>query len=309
MHEAAASWKWFKWSLVQLPPNKQPLLLNMDEMACRLFYDPATRVLASELVALAVRRRQLTQNASTAQTRSVLSLVAVLCNDSSLQPRLPQYNLDNEHVLQASVLGELRQMAPDSPRRPHIAPDGPRWLHMLPDGPRRPQKAHMAPEGSRWPQIQMAPRLLMAPYGPRLPQMAPYGPRWPQMAPDGPKWSQMAPDGFRLHRRPQMAPDGPSWHQMAPDGSRWPEMVGCLLGWLVCLVGWSELLVAWLVGLLGWVGLGWLVGCLVGCFSWLVGWLGWLVAWLHGLWLLGWLVFAWLGWLCWLVGCLVGLVC
>ena len=104
MHEAAASWKWFKWSLVQLPPNKQPLLLNMDETACRLFYDLATGVLASELVALAVRRRQLTQSASTAQTRSVLSFVALLCSDSSLQPRLPQYVLGNEHVLQASVL-------------------------------------------------------------------------------------------------------------------------------------------------------------------------------------------------------------
>ena len=215
MHEAAASWKWFKWSLVQLPPNKQPLLLNMDETACRLFYDLATGVLASELVALAVRRRQLTQSASTAQTRSVLSLVAVLCNDSSLQPRLPQYNLDNEHVLQASVLGELRQVAPDSPRRPHIAPDGTRWLHVLPDGPRWPQKAHMASESSRWPQIQMAPRLLqMAPYGPRLPQMAPYGSRWPQVVPDGPRRLQIAPK----------APDGTRWPQLAPDGFRWLQM-------------------------------------------------------------------------------------
>ena len=87
----------------------------MDETACRLFYDPATGVLASELVALAARRGQLTQSASTAQTRSCLSLVAVLCNDSSLQPRLPQYILGNEHVLRASVLGELRRDVSLSP--------------------------------------------------------------------------------------------------------------------------------------------------------------------------------------------------
>ena len=109
MCESTASWKWFNSLLAQLPPNKQPLLLNMDETACRLFYDPAKGVLASELVALAARRRKVTSSVTTAQTRSVLSLVALLCNDSSIQPRLPQYILGNEHVLQTSVLGELRR--------------------------------------------------------------------------------------------------------------------------------------------------------------------------------------------------------
>ena len=47
-------------------------------------------------------------NVSAAQTRRVLSLVALLCNDSSIQPNLPQYILGNEHVLQTSVLGDLR---------------------------------------------------------------------------------------------------------------------------------------------------------------------------------------------------------
>ena len=109
MCEATASWKWFNWLLAQLPPNKQPLLLNMDETACRLFYDPAKGVLASELVALAARRGRVTSSVTTAQTRSVLSPVALLCSDSSIQPRLPQYILGNEHVLQTSALGELRR--------------------------------------------------------------------------------------------------------------------------------------------------------------------------------------------------------
>ena len=109
MHEAAASWKWFKWLLLQLPPNKQPLLLNMDGTACRLFYDPAKGVLASELVALAARRGRVTSSVTTARTRGMQSLVALLCNDSSIQPHLPQYILGNEHVLQTSVLGQLRR--------------------------------------------------------------------------------------------------------------------------------------------------------------------------------------------------------
>ena len=109
MCEATASWKWFNWLLAQLPANKQPILLNMDETACRLWYDPAKGVLASQLVALAARRGRVTTGVTTAQARSVLSLVALLCNDSSIQPRLPQYILGNEHVLPASVLGDLRR--------------------------------------------------------------------------------------------------------------------------------------------------------------------------------------------------------
>ena len=107
--EATASWKWFNWWLALLPRSKQPLLLNMDETACRLFYDPAKGVLATELVALAARRGSVASSVAAAQTRSVLSLVALLCNDSSIQPHLPQYILGNEHVLQSNVLGELRR--------------------------------------------------------------------------------------------------------------------------------------------------------------------------------------------------------
>ena len=109
MCESTASRKWFNWLLAQLPLNQQPLLFFMDEPACRLFYDPAKGVLASELVALAARRRKLKSSVTAEQTRGVLSFVALLCNDSSIQPSLPQHILVNEHVLQTSVLGELRR--------------------------------------------------------------------------------------------------------------------------------------------------------------------------------------------------------
>ena len=97
---ATAAWKWFNCLLAQLPRNKQPLLPDQDETACRLFYDPANGVLDSELLALAARRGRVTSNVSTAQTRSVLSFVAVLGNDSSVQPDPPRYILGKEHVLQ-----------------------------------------------------------------------------------------------------------------------------------------------------------------------------------------------------------------
>ena len=106
--EVTATWQWFNWSLAQIPEGKTPLLLNMDETACCLFYDGASGVLASEPIALQARRGLLAQNASRGQTRSNLSLVALLCDDSEVQAELPQYIIGNEHVLPAAVVAQLQ---------------------------------------------------------------------------------------------------------------------------------------------------------------------------------------------------------
>ena len=80
----------------------------MDETTLRLFYDAAEGVIASEPIALAGRRGRLAQKATRGQTRGALSLVALLCDDSSVQPRLPQYVIGNEHVLPASLVADLQ---------------------------------------------------------------------------------------------------------------------------------------------------------------------------------------------------------
>ena len=79
----------------------------MDETACSLFYDGASGVLASEPIALEARRGVLAQNATRGQTRSNLSLVALLCDESGVQAELPQYIIGNEHVLPAAVVAQL----------------------------------------------------------------------------------------------------------------------------------------------------------------------------------------------------------
>ena len=106
--KVTATWQWFNWSLAQIPEGKTPLLLNMDETACSCFYEASEGVLASEPIALAARRGLLAQNATRGQTRSNLSLVALLCEDTSIQAELPQYIIGNEHVLPAAVVAELR---------------------------------------------------------------------------------------------------------------------------------------------------------------------------------------------------------
>ena len=76
--KVTASWHWFNWSL-QISEGKTPLLLNIDETACSLFYDDADGVLAGELIALAAGRGVLAQNARRGETRSNLSLLALIC--------------------------------------------------------------------------------------------------------------------------------------------------------------------------------------------------------------------------------------
>ena len=105
--EVTATWQWFNWSLAQIPEGKTPLLLNMDETACCLFYGCASGVLASEPIALAAQRGLLAQNASRGQVRSNLSLVALLCEDTGVQAELPQYIIGNEHDLSAALAAQL----------------------------------------------------------------------------------------------------------------------------------------------------------------------------------------------------------
>ena len=106
--KATATWQWFNWSLAQIPEGKTPLLLNMDETACSLFYGGADGVLAGEPIALAARRGVLAQSATRGETRSNLSLVALLCDDPSIQAKLPQYIIGNEHMLPAAVVAQLQ---------------------------------------------------------------------------------------------------------------------------------------------------------------------------------------------------------
>ena len=89
-------------------PGGAALRLNMDETTLRLFYDAAKGVIANEPPsAQAGRRGRLAQKATRGQTRGALSLIALLCDDSSVQPRLPQYVIGNEQVLPASLVTDL----------------------------------------------------------------------------------------------------------------------------------------------------------------------------------------------------------
>ena len=73
--------------------------MNIDETSCCLFYEAAPGMLESESVATSANKGFTIQQVTRHQTRGVLSLLAVLCDDSTIQPIVPQAIIGNEHCL------------------------------------------------------------------------------------------------------------------------------------------------------------------------------------------------------------------
>ena len=106
--KASTAWQFFNWTIARIPFGKKPLMLNMDETACRLFYESKPGILATRAIAKSASRGLLSQQAKRGNTRASLSLVALICDDSSIQPKLPQFLLGNEHILPVPLAGQLK---------------------------------------------------------------------------------------------------------------------------------------------------------------------------------------------------------
>lgn len=81
--------------------------MNLDETACRLHYEQrAGLVLTPESGALKKRGR-LIQNVNTNRRRGGFTHIAMICDDASIQPRLPQILLGNERIFPKAVVDRL----------------------------------------------------------------------------------------------------------------------------------------------------------------------------------------------------------
>ena len=91
-------WQWFRFLLSNVQPHRQVLLLNLDETSIRFWYAPrlGLRQRASQ-----VPRQGFARQASRSQLRKAFSHVAIICDDSALQPYLPQVLLVNERTVTA----------------------------------------------------------------------------------------------------------------------------------------------------------------------------------------------------------------
>ena len=94
-------WQWFRFLVAQVPPGKPVLLLNLDETSIRFWYEPR--------LGLRSQPRQVpggafARQASRNQLRKAFSHIAIICDDTSLQPRLPQVLLANERTVTVEML-------------------------------------------------------------------------------------------------------------------------------------------------------------------------------------------------------------
>jgi len=97
--QATAAWQWYNWTLQRVPKDKKPLRMNFDETSCRLFYEAAPGILGSESVATSAKKGFISQQVTRHQKRGALSLLAVLCDDTTIQSSVPQVIIGNERCL------------------------------------------------------------------------------------------------------------------------------------------------------------------------------------------------------------------
>ena len=102
--EAVAVWQWYRWLHRQLPSHSTPVLLNLDETCINFFYAPRVgmRVRCKNKGPKGVSHAR---NATRGQLRKAMTHVAVICNDTTLQPSIPQI------LLLAKKSASLKQLA------------------------------------------------------------------------------------------------------------------------------------------------------------------------------------------------------
>ena len=117
--QAAAAWK--LWNLAELTARKagKPLLrINLDETRIPFHHTLPQGMRAkhkkTKLCGLLPRRRKLVQNVGLGKQRSGFTHVAFICDDVSLQPRLPQILLGNERLFPAATMEAIRGTIPPS---------------------------------------------------------------------------------------------------------------------------------------------------------------------------------------------------
>ena len=82
----------------RLPAGKEFLICNLDETSCRFFYQ-GRKGMRIRTSAAAGCDDDLARNASKSAKRSAMTHVAIICNDHSIQPHLPQTLLCAEALL------------------------------------------------------------------------------------------------------------------------------------------------------------------------------------------------------------------
>ena len=101
--QVSAAWQWWNCLRAQVPRGKKSLRINYDETSICFFQGGARGNLFISKDARA------TQNISRKTRRSNLSYIAFVCDDSEIQPTLPQVILCNERTIPKRHIAAIRR--------------------------------------------------------------------------------------------------------------------------------------------------------------------------------------------------------
>ena len=86
------------------------LRINLDETCCRLHYDQKRGLAVSRQRSFSrAAKAELVQDVSRQKLRGCFTHIAMICDDASLQPRLPQVFMGSEHIFPQKVMEAARR--------------------------------------------------------------------------------------------------------------------------------------------------------------------------------------------------------
>ena len=106
--EVTAVWQWWNYLASHCSPEKKLLRLNLDETAVRPYMDPVRGLVVTG--AEEPRGKPL-RSASRRQQRTCLSHIAIVCDDTSVQPVLPQIIVGNCKAVLKKSAGQIGSAA------------------------------------------------------------------------------------------------------------------------------------------------------------------------------------------------------
>ena len=106
--KAFAAWQWWAHLKSKVTPAKPVIRVNLDETAIALHQG------GTEGSVFVSKRKlqELVENVSTGKKRCYMTHIALICDRTDLQPRLPQVLVANEHTFRARDMAALRAACP-----------------------------------------------------------------------------------------------------------------------------------------------------------------------------------------------------
>lgn len=109
--QANAMWQWSNFLHDFQPPNKHPLHINFDETNIKLYQDGGEGFLVEAARKRKRTPRSLTNNIPKGQLRGSVTHVCMVCDDPTIQPRLPQLVIIGQAIMTKTEFASIEPSA------------------------------------------------------------------------------------------------------------------------------------------------------------------------------------------------------